>query len=137
MATRYAQQRTITAQILLGPAGAQKDYGIWDKTGGRGLTGEKVQHGEGPVGAGVRSRDDGTYSRAYSDADAAIEKELEDRYGQPVTVIESMKGDDGLPLGNPRTYTGVMGGVARPEGDVTASERGEIEITVFLNVTAS
>lgn len=133
MPTRYAQQRTIKAQINV----AGKDYGLWDKTSGRGLTGEKVQYGEGPVGAGVRSRDDGTYSRAYSDADAAIEKELEDRYGFPVTVVESIAGDDGLPLGNPRTYTGVLGGVTRPEGDTTASERGELEITVFLNVDAS
>jgi hypothetical protein len=131
--TRYAQQRTITAQITIGG----KNYGQWDKTAGRGLTSEKVQHGEGPVGAGVRSRDDGTYSRAYGDQDAAIEKELEDKIGQPVTVVESMKGDDGLPLGGPRTYTGVLGTVNRPEGDTTASERGELEIVCFLNVNAS
>lgn len=135
--TRFTQQKNIVAQLLVGPEGQQKDFGVFTGVSGFALEGEKVQHGEGPVAAGVRSRADGELTRPYSELDSLHEKDLEDRYGQQATIIISKGGDDGLPLGRLRTFTGVVGGVSGPEGDATASERGMLTVTTFNNVLAS
>lgn len=140
MPTRYAQSRTIDTTLIVNvPYGGRssRDTGVWPKAEGFGLTGDDVRYAEYPVATGVFSREDATLRRPFDEFSGELKKWLEANRGAAVTIIQSRRGDDGLPLGAPDTYTGRISGVTGPEADITASERAELSVTCVLDVVAS
>lgn len=144
MPTRYAQQRTISTQLIVeehispatGATVPRRDLGFFDKCEGLGLEADDVKYGEYPVSVGPRSREDATLRRPFSEASSEEAQFLETNISAPVTLIQNYKGDDGLPLGIPRTYTGVLKGCQVPDSDATGNERSELAVTCIMNVAS-
>lgn len=143
--TRYVQQRTISTRLIVeahsiqGAAVARRDLGTFDKCEGLGLEAEDVKYAEYQVATGVRSREDATVRRPFTEA-SAEEMAFFDAacsVSAPITIIQNYNGDDGLPLGVPRTYTGAAKGVIPPEADSTGSERAEVGFVCIMNVDAN
>ncbi len=140
MATRYVQQNKIRFQLLVHASdwnGGTRDFGVFDKGEGLALDAEDVKYGEFDVAVGVASRGDCTLRHRFSELSVEEEAWLEAHQGYPVTIVKSYAADDGLPVGTPRTFTGVVKGVMGPDGDVTASERSELGVVCIMNVPAS
>lgn len=140
MATRYVQQRTITTRLIVQAAfngDPSRDLGTFDKCEGLGLEAEDVKYAEYQVATGVRSREDATLRRPFSETSPEEAAWLEANIGAVVTIVQNYNGDDGLPLGVPRTYTGRIKGVTPPEADATGSERSELTVMCIMDVAAS
>jgi hypothetical protein len=140
MANRYAQQKTVTAHLpVFAPFNGadRRDLGAFGKSSGFGSQTDDIKYGEYPVATGVRSRDDATLTRPFSDLSAEEEAWLDANLGAAVTIVRSYAGDDGLPIGTPRTYTGRLKAVTPPDGDETSSGRSELSVVCVLDVAAS
>jgi hypothetical protein len=140
MPNRFAQQKTVTAQLtVFAPYNGadRRDLGTFGKSSGFGSQADDIKYGEYPVATGVRHRDDATLSRPFSDLSAEEEAWLDANLGKAVTIIRSYAGDDGLPIGTPRTYTGRLKHVGPPDGDETSSGRSELTVMCILDSVAS
>lgn len=140
MPSRYVQSRTISSRLIVYATfngNPQRDLGIFDKCSGLGFDSDDVKYGEYPVGTGVASREDATLRRPFSELSPEEGAWIEANHGAECAVIQSYAGDDGLPLGQPRTYTGRVKGHTPPEADKTASERSEFVVNCIMNVQAA
>lgn len=131
--------RSDQAQINVEVAGVTLDTESWSSLEGGDNTPETAQvfpGGQKPVVAlgGFAKPTPLTVMRPWSEALIKPYKELWSRAGQAAaTVTYRNQNANREPIGEPVTYTGVLGTVTRPGYKAGTSEEAKLQITVDLN----
>ena len=125
-------------------AGITIDNQSWDTAEGGDITVESQEYNPGAMApavaiGGKRSRSAMTVKRAWDDTLIGAYKALDNAAGKtPVTIgYQVLAADHRTPVGNPITYTGILGNVTRPGYDSMTSTVAMLQIVVSLNETIS
>lgn len=121
-----------------------EDTGVWDKRSGGGRTSDSTKYRPGEMGApislgGWPDTDNITISRIYDiprDHTTGLIRRLLAKVGKArVTVNDQPLNPDGVPQGDPITWTGTLVGCSAPERDSESSDAAMLEIEVEVDGT--
>jgi hypothetical protein len=109
----------------------------WDKATGGDITPANEKYNPGGMGAqvavgGLRTREDLTIERAWSDALIQSFVALDNQSGSARVAVglTPMKADRKTANGNTITYTGLLGKVTRPDSDSSTSKVDTLKVVV-------
>lgn len=120
-----------------------KDYGIWDKMSGGGITSAELKFRPGGMRpakslGGSKSVENVTLQRLFDPDDGvpAMVPELEDMVGNGACVVsKQLLTTRGAPVGSPLVYTGVLQTVNPPDVDSESDDAGLLEIEISTDGT--
>lgn len=113
-----------------------KDYGIWDKFAGGGITSAELKFRPGGMRpakslGGAKSVENVTMSILYEEGVHDFLPELEDAVGSGQCVVtKQLLTTRGAPIGSPLVYTGVLQTVTPPDHDSESEDAGMLEIEI-------
>lgn len=125
-------------------AGVTIDNNSWESFEGADITPEMQNYNPGGMApaialGGLRKRSTATIKRIWSDAMIGAFQALDAAAGiaNVTCSFQTLAADHKTPVGNPITYTGVLGSVTRPTYDSVTSAPAFLTITVDMNEAIS